>query len=95
MLTIKEHLEVQKGEFGPLAASLLVEFNSRFDHIINPMNVKFTVLYLALAMLNPQSTTELTDNLFEEGKGRLIGFLKSERAQFKRLQKGIIFVYTC
>ena len=87
LLSLREHLvsfadRADVREYKQLSEKLLSEFDFRFQHILDPSCYNFNVIFLAVTMLNPQATMELTDYLFNEGKSRLLGFLKSEKLQF-------------
>ncbi len=83
LLSLQDHLTDEEGiflVFGNTTQQLLFELNRRFESILDFNCQSFDASFLICTMLNPERSTSLTPELFEEGKRQLLVFFPSDDA---------------
>lgn len=74
LLTISEHLsdpDKKFSSFKNVCKDMKEELGRRFDKYLDPSKEDFDPTFLICTMFNPEKTTELNEQLFEEGKRRV------------------------
>jgi hypothetical protein len=86
ILSLEEHFQTTKekdrdGSMRRLSEVGLTEMKKRFGSFMDVKHEEFDQIYLICSLLHPSKSLELTGELFQEGKRRLLDFIKQEIAE--------------
>ncbi|KZS10501.1 Uncharacterized protein APZ42_025025 [Daphnia magna] len=86
ILSLKEHFQITKekdrdASMRRLCEVGITEMKKRFGSFMDVKHDKFHQINLICSLLHPSKTLELTGELFQEGKRRLLDFIRREIAE--------------